>query len=78
MVNVKLLKETMKEKEVSNEILAEKIGIDKSTFYRKIKEDSKSFNVNEAYDICKALNLTGDQAIKIFFNEELAETQETA
>ena len=50
--------------------LAAKIGIDRSSLYRKIKE--RSFTVREASLISKELKLTKDDVMSIFFNDYVA------
>ena len=48
------------------ETLADKIGVDKSTLYRKLKEGEK-FTIGDARKIKEALNLTNEEASEIFF-----------
>lgn len=50
--------------------LAARIGVDKATLYRKIKE--KSFSVKEATLIGRELELTADEMMSIFFAEHVA------
>lgn len=50
--------------------LATRIGVDKATLYRKIKE--KSFSVKEATLIGRELELTADEMMSIFFAEHVA------
>ena len=48
------------------QMLAEKIGIHKTTLYRKIKGEVK-FYTRDVYAIAKVLNLTTDDINAIFF-----------
>ncbi|KAA0963170.1 helix-turn-helix transcriptional regulator [Streptococcus cristatus] len=71
MVNISKLKGIIVEKGYTQEALASEIGIDKSTFYRKIKNGG-SFSIGEANAIVRAINLTRDEAVSIFFAETVA------
>ena len=53
------------EKETSIEEVSQKMGIDKSTFHRKMKNNS--FFVNEVDTIAKELQLTPEETTEIFF-----------
>lgn len=55
----------------SIEELANDIGINKATFYRKMKGDSE-FTRKEINDIATILNLDQDDIIMIFFNQEVS------
>lgn len=65
-MNVAMLKKKITEKGGNVETLAEKIGIDRSTMYRKLNGDV-SITVAEANKIKDALDLTNDEARSIFF-----------
>ena len=71
MVNISKLKGIIVEKGYTQEALASEIGIDKSTFYRKIKNGG-SFSIGEVNAIVRAINLTRDEAVSIFFAETVA------
>lgn len=66
-VNIKKLKGKMVENDVSMEQLAEAIGINKATLYRKFSDDGKTLLVKEANAIVESLKLTKDEAMAIFF-----------
>lgn len=66
--NMNLLRGKMAEKRMSNEELACKIGVDPSTFYRKIKDDGITFTVGQMHKIVESLNLTNEEATAIFCN----------
>lgn len=65
MVKTAKLRGTIVEKSTTQEAIADLIGIDRSTFYRKMKNDG-NFTLKEAKDIKEALNLTNEEAIDIF------------
>lgn len=66
MVKTAKLRGTIVEKSTTQEAIADLIGIDRSTFYRKMKNDG-NFTLKEAKDIKEALNLTNEEAIVNFF-----------
>ena len=68
MVKIAKLKGVIVEKSTTQESVADMIGIDRSTFYRKMKNDG-NFTLKEAKDIKEALQLTNEEAIDIFFAE---------
>lgn len=59
---------------MSAKTLAEKLGIDESTLYRKINNQG-NFTRQEINDMISILGITNPKII--FFADELAETQET-
>lgn len=59
------LRGKMVEKNITAIKLSEKMGIDKSTFYRKIK-GGDTFEIGEVHKMCEALSLSKDEAISIF------------
>lgn len=65
-MNVAMLKKKIGERGINVETLAEKIGIDRSTMYRKLNADI-STTVAEAVKIKDALGLTNEEARSIFF-----------
>lgn len=71
MVDVPKLKGKIVERNTTQEELANKIGIDKSTFYRKMKQNG-NFSIKEVNLIVSALNLSKDEAMSIFFSETVA------
>lgn len=66
MVNINKLKGAIVEKDTTQEALAAEMGIDRSTFYRKIKAGG-NFTIGEAKQIVDLLGLTTDEAVSIFF-----------
>lgn len=70
MINVNKLKGKIKEMESTQEILADEIGINKSTLYRKFKSGGDTFEIWEIHKIVDALKLNDDEIKDIFFNKE--------
>jgi DNA-binding phage protein len=71
MVDVSKLKGKIVERNTTQEELANKIGIDKSTFYRKMKQNG-NFSIKEVNLIVSTLNLSKDEAMSIFFSDIVA------
>jgi predicted DNA-binding protein (UPF0251 family) len=67
MTNVLILKGKLAENNITQEAVADKMGITRSTFYRKMKENGKSFTVEEVHKLVKILSLTTKDVMKIFF-----------
>lgn len=72
MVNINKLKGKIVERGLNVEKLAERIGLDKSTLYRKINNDGETFSIREANLICKELKLSPQEATAIFFSQYVA------
>lgn len=72
MVNMNRLKGKMVEKEVTIELLAERLGISRSTLYRKLSNNGDTLFVKEANEIVDTLGLTSDEAMSIFFSQFVA------
>ena len=70
MTNVDKLKGAIKEKRLTPEKVAESIGIDKSTMYRKLSNGGEDFTIKQADAITQILGLTGDEAQAIFFSQD--------
>ena len=71
MVNISKLKGKIVECNTTQEELATTIGIDKSNFYRKMKQNG-NLSIKEVNLIVSALNLSKDEAMSIFFSETVA------
>lgn len=65
-----LLKRKIVEAGTTVERIAAIIGIDRSTFYRKMKNEGKTFTVEEMNKIVSALHLSKEEAVTIFFSHE--------
>lgn len=72
MVNINKLKGKIVENGLTIEKLADNIGIDRSTLYRKINNNGETFTIKEADLIVNALNLTAEEAKAIFFSQLVA------
>ncbi len=70
MLDVQKLKGKIVEKGKSIEILSREIGINPSTFYRKL--NNNSFEIEEADKIVSVLSLSGAEATAIFFSQIVA------
>lgn len=66
VVNIKELRRKISEKGFTIEQFSEIIGMDASTFYRKIKSNGESFTVGEIRKMVEVLELKNDEAPKIF------------
>lgn len=64
--NMDILRGKMAEKRINGEEMAQKIGVDTSTFYRKMKADGMSFTVGQIHKIAEVLGLTHEEAATIF------------
>lgn len=72
MVNVNKLKGKIVEKGTNISELAERIGIDRATLYRKFGNSGAGITIGDADKIVKALELTGEEAVSIFFSQFVA------
>lgn len=71
MVNVQKLKGKIMERGTTQEALAKALGIDRSTFYRKMRQGG-NFTIKEVNLIVSALHLSKDEAMSIFFADLVA------
>lgn len=65
--NVNKLNGKIVELNTSKEAVASKIGIDRSTFYRRLK--NSTLTIRDIHGICDALSLSREEVICIFFGE---------
>jgi len=72
VVNIRKLKGKIVERQTSIEKLAEHLGIDRSTLYRKLGDGGESLTIREVNAIVKALNLSLEEANAIFFSQFVA------
>lgn len=72
MINALKLRGRIVEKGMTISGLAEEIGMNRSTFYRKLDENNGHFTVHEADLIIKSLHLSSDDATAIFFSQFVA------
>lgn len=71
-INVPKLKGKMAESDINAAQLAGKIGVNRTTFYRKLNSGGGSFTVKELQGIVSALNMTPNEAMNIFFGTTVA------
>lgn len=67
-MNIRKLKGKIVEKGMNVETLAGKLGVDRSTLYRKLDVGEK-FTIGEAQKIKSELDLTNEEANDIFFGQ---------
>ena len=72
MVNVNKLKGKIVERNLTIEKLANEIGVNKSTLYRKLDGCGEGFLIKEADEIVKILKLDAEEAAAIFFSQFVA------
>ncbi len=72
MVNIDKLRGKMVEKRISADCIAHEMGVDKSTFYRRLSDNGSTFSIAEADAIVSALSLTLEEATAIFFAQYVA------
>ena len=71
-INILKLKGKMVENAVSMDQMADALGINTATMYRKLNNNGKTLLVCEANQIVKLLRLTKEEALAIFFSEIVA------
>ena len=72
MVNTNKLKGKIVECGMNISELAELIGIDKATLYRKINANGEAITIREADMISKELKLSREEVNDIFFSQYVA------
>lgn len=73
MINTSKLKGLIVERGTTQQAVADSIGIDRSTFYRKMKKGG-DFSIEEAKKMKEEIPLSDDEAITIFFGSKVAFT----
>jgi predicted transcriptional regulator len=71
-VNVRMLKAKLTELGINITELGEKMGYNKATIYRRLKDNGAGLSVSDANQIIKILNLTRDESVGIFFSQLVA------
>ena len=71
-ININKLKGKIVESGLTVAALAEKMGIDRATLYRKLSNNGDTMLVKDANCIVSVLNLTEDEAVAIFFSQFVA------
>lgn len=72
MVNVNKLKGKIIEKGFNIETFAKEVGMNKSTFYRKLNTNGAKFSIKEASLVVDLLGITKEEAANIFFADIVA------
>lgn len=67
-MDVKKLKDKISEAKLTGEAVAAAVGIDQSTYYRKLSAEGESFTVGQAKKLAALLNLPGAEAAEIFLS----------
>lgn len=74
-IDKKRLLNVIDNKDLTQEVLADMLGMSRSTFYRKMQREGESFSVKEIQDMVEKIPLTTEEAISIFFPKKVAFTQ---
>lgn len=77
MVNVNKLKGKIVERGMNVETLAERIGMDRATLYRKLSSNGETILIRDADKIAKELDLSPDESTAIFFAQNVASTRKS-
>jgi len=72
ILNVNKLKGKMVEKGLNVTMLANELGIDRATLYRKLNNEGATLTIREANRIAEILDLTSKEAVEIFFKGSVA------
>lgn len=72
MVNIKKLRGKMVERGINVEQMAQIIGVDRSTMYRKLNSEGENISIKEASIMAKELGLSFKEVNEIFFDENVA------
>ena len=72
MVNINKLKAKMVEMGTNVENVADKIGIDRATLYRRLSGGGGAFTIGEADAISRELALSKEEVNAIFFSQYVA------
>lgn len=68
-VNINALRKSITEKGMTQESVAKAIGVDASTFTRKMKSEGLSFSIGQMHKIVDVLSISKEQATDIFLSE---------
>ena len=69
-VNVSMLEDEIIKKNMTKEAVASELGIDRSTFYRRLQ--SNRLLVCDIHRLTEVLGLSREKAVAIFFDLEVA------
>lgn len=77
MTNTDKLKGIIVERRLTVEKTAALIGVDKSTFYRKLNDGGEDFTIKQADKLVEVLDLSPQEAQAIFFSQFVADMRQT-
>lgn len=66
-VDIDLLKKSIAASGKTKETVAKELGIDYSTFSRKMNSDALAFSIGQMHKMVDVLDISADQAKSIFF-----------
>ena len=66
-MNTQMLKGKIVESGITQEAVADAIGMNRCTFYRKMKRKGNTFTVEEMNKIVQVVPLSREEAVLIFF-----------
>ncbi len=69
VVNVQRLKGKIVEKKSTQELVADAMGMNRTTFYRKMKNGGNGFTVGDIHKMIMCIPLTKEEAIDILTNK---------
>lgn len=72
MVNINKLKGKIVERGMTIKDVADRMGVNESTVYRKISDDGRTLTVKDANMLFEILELTTEEATAIFFSQHVA------
>lgn len=71
-MNIEKMKQFMKEHEIKSCDVAKALGINESTWFRKIGRNGETVTIKEMNTIIETFNIPMSEAADIFFDEKLA------
>lgn len=72
MININKFRAIIIEKKSSIEEISYKLGVNKSTIYRKLQQNGDTFTLKEINMLVNLLNLTNNEILDIFFASSVA------
>jgi DNA-binding phage protein len=72
VVNVNMLKGKIIQSGRNITMLANEIGLDRATLYRRLQNGGRTMLVKDAKNIANVLGLTAEEVNSIFFNNNVA------
>lgn len=67
--NMQKLRGKIVESGFTQEAIADTIGMNRSTFYRKMKSEGTSFTIGEVHKIVQIIQLSPQEAVDIFLSQ---------